>query len=176
MRWSALKPSTFVPVSVETSLRIWRRLELEAWMRRPLASQTTEAGLGWSLTGQAGMGGGGGGVCATGTGCCFFKCRCDRGWRPGWDCDVVGVAWGWDGDCTALAAPQRTGPAKNTPASTMRGNREEEAMRDCRQANVRMEIIPLRLRRPFSCGSDLDVFAPPHCIRLSVAEERSWSF
>lgn len=43
-------------------------------MRRPLAFQTTEAGLGLSLMGQFGMGGGGG-VCATGGGSGLLRFR-----------------------------------------------------------------------------------------------------
>jgi hypothetical protein len=137
-------------------------------MRSPVASQTTEAGLGLSLMGQSGMGGGGG-ICATGTGSCFFNCLCARVlWGGACDFGVADAAAGGAGDCAAMGAPQRRVPVKNALASMAQDNRDEAEMRDCSAANVRMGISSLR-----PCGSRRDVFAPPHCIRLSVAVERS---
>jgi len=106
-------------------------------MRRPVASHTTEAGLGLSFTGQSGMGGGGG-VCATGIGAgsCFFASLRARGL-----CGCAfGAARGWDGDCDGLETAHRRMAASSAPESITHCIAEWEAGRDGSVANARMGV------------------------------------
>lgn len=138
-----------------------------ALMRSPLASHTTDAGLGFSFTGQLGAGGEDG-VCATGTAGDGFL---DGRWAPvecaGWVLGVVGDAAGCDEDCAAPEALHRTVAAASAPTSITHCNAEEKAMRD--------GVADLRMGKcyPGMCAPGRVGFEPPHCIRLSVAVERS---
>jgi hypothetical protein len=139
-----------------------------ALMRRPLASQTTEAGFGLSFTGQLGIGGG---VTATGAGSCFFT-----GWRmrdlwggSGAGAEVAGTEVGWDGDCAEIETLEGKAVASSAPESITHRIAGDEIIRDCSVANIRMRICSPGLRAPGSTGLE-----PPHCIRLSVAVERSY--
>jgi len=108
-------------------------------MRRPVAFQTTEAGLGLSLMGQSGMVGGGV-VCATGGGSGFRGVLLARGL-----CEVDFEAAGWAGDCAVqLIGPRKT-HVKTAAARNKEGNREEGMKRIGGAAIVRMGISPLTL-------------------------------
>lgn len=106
-------------------------------MRRPLASQTTDAGLGGSFTGQSGMGAGGG-VWATGAVSCFFAVECVWDLRT-YGLTVVGET-GCEGDCAAPEMPETRVAARNVPDSIPHSKGEDGKMRDCGVANVRMAI------------------------------------
>jgi hypothetical protein len=108
-------------------------------MRRPVAFQTTEAGLGLSLMGQSGMGGGGG-VCATGAGSGFFGVWCACGL-----CEVDFDVAGWAGDCALLLIVPRKTHVRTAVARNRDGNREEGMKRSGGAEIVRMGISPLTL-------------------------------
>jgi hypothetical protein len=138
---------------------------LDALMRRPFASHTTDAGLGLSLAGQSGMGGG---VWATGGGSCFFAV--DWAWdlRTCCDLEVAGEGAGGDGDCAVPEMLEIRVAERSALESITRSKAEDWKMRDCSMADVRMAICSQGL-----CSSGNAGFEPPHCIRLSVAVERS---
>jgi hypothetical protein len=90
-------------------------LELEALIRSPLLSHTTEAGLGASLMGQLG-GGGGGGVWTTGAVASFLDDRCERAFVV-WDFIVAGDAGEVPADCAPIVSTAKKLMPVNDPAS-----------------------------------------------------------
>ena len=138
---------------------------------KTVASHTTDAGLGLSFTGQLGMGGGGG---VSATRAPAFSPLCGRA--------ILALAF------AALWAPMEKLPAALETALRLNWGKEEwrqeerlrashtaiQKMGRCGIAVWRMcawESAPRGCATPGRAGLE-----PPHCIRLSVAVERSYSF
>jgi hypothetical protein len=109
-----------------------------ALIRRPVASHTTDAGLGLLLTGQSGAGGGAGGACTTGTAAEGFL---DGWWArdecAGWAVVMPGDGFGCVCGCDVVKAPQTGVAAASIAASITQCIVEDELMRDG-VADVRM--------------------------------------